>query len=59
MERGELFEHILKTVHEKHIDVIVMSAHTHEGFHLHLISNLPEKLVRKAPCHVFVIHYGG
>lgn len=59
MERGELFEHVLKTVHEKHIDVIVMSAHTHAGFHLHLISNLPEKLVRKAPCHVFVIHYGG
>ena len=59
IERGELFEHLLKTVHEKHIDVIVMSAHTHEGFRLHLISNLPEKLVRKAPCHVFVIHYGG
>ena len=59
MVRGELFEHLLKTVHEKHIDVIVMSAHTHQGFHLHLISNLPEKLVRKAPCHVFVVHYGG
>ncbi len=59
IERGELFEHVLKTVHEKHIDLIVMSAHTHEGFHLHLISNLPEKLVRKAPCHVFVVHYGG
>jgi len=59
IERGELFEHILKTVHDKHIDVIVMSAHTHEGFRLHLISNLPEKLVRKAPCHVFVIHYAG
>ena len=59
IERGELFEHVLKTVHEKHIDVVVVSGHTHEGFHLHLISNLPEKLVRKAPCHVFVIHYNG
>ena len=59
IERGELFEHVLKTVHDQHIDVIVMSAHTHQGFHLHLISNLPEKLVRKAPCHVFVIHYMG
>jgi len=59
IERGELFEHVLKTVHDQHIDVIVMSAHTHQGFHLHLISNLPEKLVRKAPCHVFVIHYAG
>ncbi len=59
IERGELFEHVLKTVHDQHIDVIVMSAHTHEGFHLHLISNLPEKLVRKAPCHVFVIHSAG
>lgn len=58
IERGELFEHVLKVVHDKHIDVIVMSAHTHQGFHLHLISNLPEKLVRKAPCHVFVIHNG-
>jgi nucleotide-binding universal stress UspA family protein len=59
IERGELFEHILKTVNEQHIDVIVMSAHTHAGFHLHLISNLPEKLVHRAPCHVFVVHYQG
>lgn len=58
MERGELFEHVLKVVREKHIDLIVMSAHTHPGFHIHLISNLPEKLVRKAPCHVFVVHTG-
>jgi nucleotide-binding universal stress UspA family protein len=58
MERGELFEHVLKVIHNKHIDLIVLSAHTHEGFHLHLISNLPEKLVRKAPCHVFVVHSG-
>jgi nucleotide-binding universal stress UspA family protein len=56
VERGELFEHVVRVVREYHIDVIVLSAHTHEGFHLHLISNLPEKLVRKAPCHVFVIH---
>lgn len=58
IERGELFEHVLRAVHDKHIDVIIMSAHTHEGFHLHLLSNLPEKLVRKAPCHVFVVHSG-
>ena len=58
MERGELFEHVLRAVHDKHIDLVVMSAHTHPGFHLHLISNLPEKLVRKAPCHVFVVHGG-
>ncbi|MEW6301417.1 MAG: universal stress protein [Thermodesulfobacteriota bacterium] len=58
IERGELFEHVLKVVRERHIDLIVMSAHTHPGFHLHLISNLPEKLVRKAPCHVFVVHTG-
>jgi nucleotide-binding universal stress UspA family protein len=56
VERGELFEHVLRVVREHHIDVIVLSAHTHEGLHLHLISNLPEKLVRKAPCHIFVIH---
>lgn len=56
VERGELFEHVLRVVREYHIDVVVLSAHTHEGFHLHLISNLPEKLVRKAPCHIFVIH---
>ena len=56
VERGNLFDHLLKVVHENHIDMIVMSAHTHEGFHLHLIANLPEKLVRKAPCHMFVVH---
>ena len=48
IERGELFEHVLRAVREHQVDVLVLSAHTHEGFHLHLISNLPEKLVRKA-----------
>ncbi len=56
IERGELFDRVLKVVREKQIDVVVMNAHTHSGLHLHLISNLPEKLVRRAPCHVFVIH---
>jgi len=59
IERGELFEHVLRMVQEKHIDVVALSAHTHPGFHLHLISSLPEKLVRQAPCHVFVIHNAG
>lgn len=59
IERGELFEHVLRVVQEHHIDVVALSAHTHPGFHLHLISSLPEKLVRKAPCHVFVIHNAG
>jgi nucleotide-binding universal stress UspA family protein len=56
VEVSELFTGVLKVIQEKHIDVIVLSAHTHQGFHLHLLSNLPEKLVRKAPCHVFVVH---
>jgi nucleotide-binding universal stress UspA family protein len=56
VEVEELFRGVLKVVYEKHINVIVLSAHTHQGFHLHLLSNLPEKLVHKAPCHVFVIH---
>jgi len=59
IERGELFEHILKVVHDKHIDVIVVSAHTHRGLHLHLVANLPEKLVYRAPCQVFVVHDSG
>ena len=57
--RGELLEHVLHAVRESHIDVVALSAHTHPGFHLHLISSLPEKLVRQAPCHVFVIHNAG
>ena len=56
VEVDNLFTGVLKVVQEKHIDVIVLSAYTHQGFHLHLLSNLPEKLVRKAPCHVFVVH---
>jgi len=59
IERGELFDHVLRVIHEHHIDVIALSAHTHPGFHLHLIASLPEKLVRQAPCHVFVIHNAG
>ena len=59
IERGELFEHILKVVHDKHIDVIVVSAHTHSGLHLHVIARLPEKLAYRAPCQVFVVHDTG
>ena len=59
LERGELFEHVLRVIHQHHIGVIALSAHTHPGFHIHLISSLPEKLVRQAPCHVFVIHNAG
>jgi nucleotide-binding universal stress UspA family protein len=59
VERGELLEHVLHAVREHHIDVVALSAHTHPGFHIHLISSLPEKLVRQAPCHVFVIHNAG
>jgi nucleotide-binding universal stress UspA family protein len=57
--RGELLEHVLHAVREHHIDVVALSAHTHPGFHIHLISSLPEKLVRQAPCHVLVIHNAG
>jgi nucleotide-binding universal stress UspA family protein len=53
---GNLFEDVLAAVTEKAIDVIVVSAHTHKGFRLHLIADLPEKLVHRAPCHVFVVH---
>jgi glycine betaine transporter len=56
VEVSDLFTGVLKVVHDMHIDLIVLSAHTHQGFHLHLLSNLPEKLVHKAPCHVFVVH---
>jgi nucleotide-binding universal stress UspA family protein len=59
IERGELFDHVLHAVREHQIDVVALSAHTHPGFHFHLISSLPEKLVRQAPCHVFVIHNAG
>ena len=59
MGAGDLFEQVLKVVAEKKIDVLVMSAHTHRGFHLHLLTNLPGKLVHDAPCHVFVVHSAG
>lgn len=59
IERGDLFENVLKVMREKHIDIIVLSARVHKGFHLHLIVNLPEKLVHDAPCHVFVVHSTG
>ena len=56
VEQGDLFSCILKVIEDKAIDVIVLSAQTHQGFHLHLTANLPEKLVHRAPCHVFVVH---
>jgi hypothetical protein len=29
IERGELFDHVLRVVQENHIDVVALSAHTH------------------------------
>ena len=56
VEQGDLFSCILNVSEDKAIDVIVLSAQAHQGFHLHLTANLPEKLVHRAPCHVFVVH---
>jgi nucleotide-binding universal stress UspA family protein len=56
IERGEIFEHVLRVVRQKDVDLIVVGAHVHKGFRLHLLADFPEKLVRKAPCHVFVVH---
>ena len=55
-EIGGLLDRVLETVAKRKIDLIVVSARSHEGFHLHLRAELGEKLAYQAPCHVLVVH---
>jgi nucleotide-binding universal stress UspA family protein len=55
--RGKPFVEIIRTAREKNADLIVIPTHAHAGIkHSHVGSNA-ERVIRKAPCPVLVIHH--
>lgn len=46
---------IVEFAKEKAVDMIVMGTHGHTGLKAALIGSQAERVVRRAPCHVFVV----
>lgn len=46
---------IVEYARDKNVDLIVMGTHGHTGLKAALIGSQSERVVRRAPCHVFVV----
>ncbi|MBI4547062.1 MAG: universal stress protein [Ignavibacteriae bacterium] len=53
---GKPFLEILHTAKEENIDLIIIATHGHTGVEHILFGSTAEKVVRKAPCPVLVVH---
>jgi nucleotide-binding universal stress UspA family protein len=56
---GTPFLEIIRTAREKKVDLIVISTHGRTGLEHVLFGSVAEKVVRKAPCSVFVVKQVG
>ena len=53
---GKPFIEILRLAKEENIDLIIIATHGHTGVEHILFGSTAEKVVRKAPCPVLVVH---
>jgi len=53
---GKPFIEILKVAKQENIDLIIIATHGHTGVEHILFGSTAEKVVRKAPCPVLVVH---
>ncbi len=56
---GTPFLEIIRTAKEKNVDLIVIATHGRTGLDHVLFGSVAEKVVRKAPCSVFVVKQAG
>lgn len=56
---GTPFLEIIRTAKEKEVDLIVIATHGRTGLEHVLFGSVAEKVVRKAPCSVFVVKQSG
>jgi nucleotide-binding universal stress UspA family protein len=54
-KEGEPFEEILKVAEEITADLIVLGSHGRKGLDKFLIGSVAERVMRKAPCPVFLV----
>jgi nucleotide-binding universal stress UspA family protein len=55
---GNPFEEIMRLLQERNVDLLVICTHGRSGFQHLLIGSTAEKLIRHAPCPVFVVRRG-
>lgn len=55
---GNPFEELMRIAQERHVDLLVISTHGRSAFKHLLIGSTAEKLIRHAPCPVFVVRRG-
>jgi len=53
---GKPFLEIIHTAKEENIDLIIIATHGHTGVEHILFGSTAEKVIRKAPCPVLVVH---
>ena len=55
---GDPYERLMNIVKERAVDLIVTATHGRSGLGQLLIGSVAEKIIRHAPCPVFVVRYG-
>lgn len=55
---GNPFEELMRLAQERKVDLLVISTHGRSNFQYLLIGSTAEKLIRHAPCPVFVVRRG-
>ncbi len=55
---GNPFEEIMRLAQQRNVDLLVICTHGRSGFEHLLIGSTAEKLIRHAPCPVFVVRRG-
>lgn len=58
VEVGDPFEQLMALVHKRKVDLIVTATHGRTGITALVLGDIPEQLIRHAPCPVFVVRRG-
>jgi len=58
VEVGDPAEHILKLARERNVDLIVTATHGRSTLASLVMGSVAEKVIRHAPCPVFVVRFG-
>jgi universal stress protein A len=58
VEIGDPYESLNTIANQRKVDLIVVATHGRSGLHHLVMGNVAEKLIRHAPCPVFVVRRG-
>jgi universal stress protein A len=58
IEIGDPYEQLMAIARQRHVDLIVISTHGRTGLEHLVMGSVAEKIIRHAPCPVFVVRRG-